>query len=410
VPADRPLGPFRDTRISTAAAGGLGGVATGFGLMIVVGLLRSRIERPDDADPHLGNLPMLGLVPMLPNDLADPEHAALAAHCVHEIRMRLQILGQGRPNTTFAITSPAAGAGKTSLTLALGLSFAAASQKTLLIDCDVIGGGLTRQADAIARRRLGAILVQDGWITKPQLDEALRTARRQKQQLGRVLVQLGFVTEPVLASAMAAQQDEALGLIDALQGGDPLACITPTGIEGLYIMPLGNATVHDAAGVSIAALRGLLDTVSRYFNVVIIDTGPILGSLEASVAASQADAVVLAVAKGASTSIVEKSLQHLSSVGTRVAGMVFNRALDRDVIQYGSHHGSSDHSRLSSNGGVVEHREVPEARPYGPVARAVASWSPAISIGSRRARKRAAAAATAATAAAPGAATDPRSN
>jgi Mrp family chromosome partitioning ATPase len=140
----------------------------------------------------------------------------------------------------------------------------------------------------------------------------------------------------------------------------------------------------------------LLDLVSRYFNVVLIDTGPILGSLEASVAASQADAVVLAVAKGSSTSVVEKSLAQLSMVGTRVAGMVFNRALDRDVVQYGSHQGSSHHSRASTSGGaVVEHREVPEAQPYGPVARAVASWSPAISIGSRRARKRAAAAAAA---------------
>jgi Mrp family chromosome partitioning ATPase len=392
--ADTPLGPYRDTRFSTAIAGALGGIALGIGSMILLGVLRGTIERPDDANPHLGDFPMLGMVPVLPDDLADPEHAALAAHCVHEIRMRLQILGQGRPNSTFAITSPSAGAGKTSLTLALGLSFAAASQKTLLIDCDVIGGGLTRQADAIARRRLGAILLQDGWINKSQLDEALRTSRRQKRQLGEMLVQLGYVTEPVIASAMAVQQGENLGLIDAMQGGDVLSCITPTGIDGLYVMPLGSATVHDAAGISIAGLRRLLDTVGRYFNVVIIDTGPILGSLEASVAASQADAVVLAVAKGSSTAVVEKSLQQLSMVGTRIAGMVFNRALDRDVIQYGSHQGSSHHStRTSSNGVVVEHREVPEARPYGPVARAVASWSPAISVGSRRARKRAAAAA-----------------
>src|SRR2546423_2830537 len=156
--AEQVLGAFRDTRLSTAAAGGFGGVALGFGAMLLLGLSNRRLDRADEAAAQLSSLPLLGMVPVLPEDLSNPDEAALAAHCVHEIRTRLQLAAQGRPRATFGITSPTAGAGKTSLTLALGLSFAATNQRTLLIDCDIVGGGLTRKLDAIARRRLGVIL------------------------------------------------------------------------------------------------------------------------------------------------------------------------------------------------------------------------------------------------------------
>jgi polysaccharide biosynthesis transport protein len=354
--------------------------------MLLTGLLNARLDRPDDADAQLAHVPLLGMLPVLPDDLAKPEQAALAAHCVHEIRTRLQILAQGSLRHTFAVTSPTAGAGKTSLTLALGLSFAAANQRTLMIDCDIVGGGLTRRVDAIVRRRIGAILVREGLIDTRQLQEALANCARSGRRIGEVLVDLGYLTAEALKAAISAQGAEAMGLLDALEGEDVLACVAETGIDRLFIMPLGSASVHDAASLSVKAFQQLLDSAAREFDVVIVDTGPILGSLEASVVASQADAVVLAVAKGEAKSLVTKAMAQVSVLGTRIAGMVFNRARDEDVVRYGSHISSSHRVRSGSDTAVIEHREVPEADRLGPMARAVASWSPAMGAGSRRAR------------------------
>jgi Mrp family chromosome partitioning ATPase len=384
--ADTPLSPYKDTRAGMAIAGGMSGILLGFGSMLLLGLLRGRLEHPDDADSHLPTLTTLGVIPALPKDLTDPEHAALAAHSVHEIRTRLQILTQDNPRQTFGITSPTAGAGKTSLTLALGLSFAAANQRTLLIDCDIVGGGLTRAAEAIARRRIGQVLLRERLITSRQLEEALRASRRSRRRIGQTLVELGFVTKQVLRDAMVLQKNEVMGLLEALEGEDVLSCVAPSGIDGLHILPLGEASVHDAATLSPGAFRELIDRASRCFDVVIVDTGPILGSLEVSVVASQMDAMVLAVARGDSKSIVRKALTQLSVVGTRVAGMVFNRASHRDVVAFSSHSSSSSRStRSGSDGPVVEHRDVPEAHKLGPVARAVASWSAPRGSSDRRA-------------------------
>ena len=62
----------------------------------------------------------------------------------------LQINGGTDDRRVFAVTSAAPGDGKTSLTLALGLSYAACGTRTLLIDCDLIGAGLTARMNVNA--------------------------------------------------------------------------------------------------------------------------------------------------------------------------------------------------------------------------------------------------------------------
>ena len=94
----------------------------------------------------MSGMTLLGILPNLPDRLTDPAQAATAAHCVHQIRTMLQI-NAGEDSNVFAVTSASPGDGKTSLTLALGLSFAASGSRTLLIDCDLVGAGLTSRLD-----------------------------------------------------------------------------------------------------------------------------------------------------------------------------------------------------------------------------------------------------------------------
>src|SRR5205823_6949016 len=137
------------------------------------------------------------------------------------------------------------------------------------IDCDIVGGGLTRKVNAIARRRIGAILQREGLIDESQLEDALELATVEGLPLGQALVRLDYITPEILSRAMSVQREESMGLLDALEGEDVLSCVVPSGIEGLSVMPLGNASSHDAGGLSLAAFRHLLDRAARHFDVII---------------------------------------------------------------------------------------------------------------------------------------------
>jgi hypothetical protein len=54
--------------------------------------------------------------------------------------------------------------------------------------------------------RIGDLLVRAGFITKPDLEEALEIAKDSGQLVGRVLVISQFVTESRLAAALRAQE------------------------------------------------------------------------------------------------------------------------------------------------------------------------------------------------------------
>ena len=84
--------------------------------------------------------------------------------------------------------------------------------------------------------------------------------------------------------------------------------------------------VHLLAGLGPSAAYA----IETPEGVVLIDTGPILGSIEATPVCAAADAVILTVARGQQRPLVEKALQHLLSIGARFAGVVFNRAQTRD--------------------------------------------------------------------------------
>jgi len=147
-----PLEPFNGGKAKQVAAlCGMAGLFMGFGLVMGVGMLDRRLRHAGDARMGLPTTRMLGILPTLPENFADPEQSEKAAHAVHHIRTLLQIFNRGSARV-FSITSPASGSGKSSLSVAMGLSFAASESKTLVIDCDLIGAGLTRRVGAVVNR------------------------------------------------------------------------------------------------------------------------------------------------------------------------------------------------------------------------------------------------------------------
>jgi Mrp family chromosome partitioning ATPase len=372
---DRPLVPYHDLRIAFSAGGGIGGILIAFGVMAFAGFMDRRVLDPADTNKDGRRYPVLGVLPQLPEDLANPEQVAVAAHGVHEIRNRLQLADPGGAGQqVFAITGAVAGSGKTSLTLGLGLSFASAGCNTLIIDGDLVGGGLSSRINAIVRRKIGQVLLREGLVTVEQLQQALTQGRASGRRVGEMLVQLGYVAEADLLAAIERQGRDAVGLLDAIGGENLDDCTIATGIANLTALPLGAATSVHAGMISGAAMGGLIDRARREFDIILIDTGPIPGSIEASIAAANADTVVLVVARGDTRPDVERSLSYLRQLPVRFAGLVFNRARKRDIERYGSSRVSNSESQNPE--ADVPSVELPGSLRFGPIPRSVVSRGP----------------------------------
>lgn len=376
--ASTPHRPDKDRRIVGAAGGGVGGLVLGVGLFIAIGFFDRRLRSVADARDSLDRSNrILGILPSLPEDLSDPDQSSTAAFCVHHIRTLLQVGGSGTQNSVIAITSASPGDGKTSLVISLGLSYAATGAKTLLIDTDLIGAGLTSRANAIARRKIGSILLREKRISQEQLDEALDLAHRRGKRLGEILLELGYLKQGELDKALVMQQETSLGLLDVLDGEPLTDCVFPGWANNLSILPVGNVGASHAGQISLRAVRRIIAEARTQYDVVLVDTGPILGSLEACLVAAAVDEVIVAVARDQQRPLVEKTFARLREVGARIAGIVFNRA-PREDVESGGYTSSVTSQRLQSPmiRGNSEETKTNRLQRLGPVVRAVAGEGP----------------------------------
>ena len=268
-----PLIPIRDRRLHMAAAGAMGGLFLPAVLLAAFGFMQRRYRYSDEATGNAaGDIPLLGILPQLPERMTDIDMAADAAQCLHQIRVMLQLQAQATGSICYLMTSACPGEGKTSLTAALALSFATAGARTLVIDADLIGQRLTR-----------GYHLRD----RPGVREAM-----------------------------------LLGVNDAM--------ICDSGVPGLSVLPAGVSDGRDACAVSHNSVRRLLAYARKQYDIVLIDSGPILGSLEAMVIAGIADGVVLTISRQQQKPLVDRAIRQLRAANARIMGLVFNKAERRD--------------------------------------------------------------------------------
>lgn len=375
----KPEEPFNHgDRKKLAAVGGFVGFVSGFGFVVMLCSLDRRLRNSDDVMMTTGDDGLLGVLPTLPNNLADPDQAAIVAHCVHHIRALLQFAPGSEPRKVISVTSPTSGSGKTSLTLALGLSFAEAGDRTLLIDCDLFGGQLSARVNAIVKRRIGQILASSTEISEDQIDQALMQAAHEHKKIGQTLLELDLVSEDQLGAALDIQAQSRLGLLDALGGEDLHQCVAQTGFNNLSILSVGAAQPYDAGRLSPNSIRRLLSAARNRFDVVLIDTGPVPSSLEASLMAAESEGVVLTVARGEERPMAARAKRHLESIGATVLGVVFNRAGHRDLepYSYRPHSISGDKQLGEAKRRNLSSRRDRQTNQFGPVAQAVSFYAP----------------------------------
>jgi Mrp family chromosome partitioning ATPase/uncharacterized protein involved in exopolysaccharide biosynthesis len=292
-----PLTPFKDKRMQFAAAGGVAGAGIGGALVLLLGLLDRRLLHVSDTQQRFSrNDRMFGVMPELPDHTSDPEQLRDTAHCVHHLRAMLQLRQRDGSRKTFAVTSATAGEGKTTLVAALGTSLALSGSRTLLIDCDLHASTLTERISPEPRG------VSNG-------------TRRSS-------------------------------FCDVLDGESVSAAIVPTAVPLLFLLP--SAPEAAQRQISPDAMKRILKDARAQFDTVLIDTGPALGTVDATIAGAQADGTLLVLSRGSGRALAERALNLLDSAGAAVEGVIFNRVHWRDLLAYSYSSSTSRVSRRSS--------------------------------------------------------------
>jgi capsular exopolysaccharide synthesis family protein len=121
------------------------------------------------------------------------------------------------------------------------------------------------------------------------------------------------------------------GLVELLLGRGTLdSLVRPTAVEGLFVLPSGVLPPNPAELLGGARMSTVFETLRAGFDIVIIDSPPILAAAEAPILGSHADGTLLVVRAGRTErGPAAQAARQLTSVGARVVGTVLN---DPDAI------------------------------------------------------------------------------
>ncbi len=121
----------------------------------------------------------------------------------------------------------------------------------------------------------------------------------------------------------------APGLMDLLtsdggRGSRPPA-IRETTVARLSVLPCGSLPMNAANLLSSTRMRVLLDELKETYDIIVLDTPPVLATADAGIVGSLTDGVLLVVRAGATDkNAAQRACQQLANVGARVVGTVLN--------------------------------------------------------------------------------------
>jgi len=270
---DLPVAPIHDRRAGLAAAFALFGAVFGTAGVFFLGLRDRRARYIDELETLDETIPIIGVLPEL---AGDKQSERRSARSVHQLRNLLEVQCPDPQSNVLAVTSCDRGEGKTSLALALASSLAGAGRKTLVIDADIARRSLTRE--------------------------------------------LALENVP--------------GLCEAIGPRNASGQVHRTRQANLWALPIGGAHGLRPEDLSRHRLEWLLDALRSRFDAIIVDTGPLLTSIEAALVSAVSDRVILLVGRNQRLDLVQSSLARLEQVGADCAGLVFNRASESDCGRY----------------------------------------------------------------------------
>ena len=135
-------------------------------------------------------------------------------------------------------------------------------------------------------------------------------------------------------------ESQTPGLTNVLVAGTPASdAIRPTKVDGLMIMPSGATPPNPAELLGSMQMGALLEKLSETYDMLILDTPPLLAASDAAILSRMSDGALVVVRAGRTErSALQTAIQQLSTVGARVLGTVLNDP-DAEVPKYARYYG-----------------------------------------------------------------------
>jgi polysaccharide biosynthesis transport protein len=284
TPPRRPIRPryVRDTLLGIVI-----GLVLGALLAYLSEYMHNTITTPDDVRLHLG-VPLLGVVPLVTGPeasrLVGAANDSAFAEAYRGIHTAISFSWTDKQRRVIVVTSTGAAEGKTSTAANLALTLHASGGKVVLVDCD---------------------------MRKPRQQELFGLSR-------------------------------APGISDILVGkAEPYRSVRPGRNTGLGVLTAGTPVPSPAHLLLTPAMSDLIEGLRSLFDWIIVDTPPIGPVADALALARLGDAAILVVgSEQLPRKAVRLSIERLKTTGTRLLGVVLNRAqVGRDSLYYGAYYG-----------------------------------------------------------------------
>ena len=295
--APLPSTPLLNSAALKVALGLMIGLALGLVLAYVLEALNTAVRRPEDLEAVL-HVPGLAVIPRITDGsrsaqshfrrllgsgkkhpdqpvgspMTGTQTFSIGIEAFRNLRTGLIWSDGGEALRTLVVTSAAPGEGKTMTAANLAVTLAYDGLRVLLVDCD---------------------------IRRPRIHGLFQLPRA-----------------PGLMELLRASSDP-----DAPQ---PRA-IRETPVARLSVLTCGALPVNAANLLSGTRMRILLRELQEQFDIIVLDTPPVLATADACIVASLTDGVLLVVRAGTTDkNAAQRAYQQLSNVGARVVGTVLN--------------------------------------------------------------------------------------
>ncbi len=262
------------------------GLFLGFGLAVLRHVLDTKVKSEEDVR-RLTEIPILGAVPV---DLEVPRHPVIlrsephsaSSESVRRLRTNLQFVDVVNRAKSVVISSSIGEEGKSTIAINLAVAFADTGARIILVDADL---------------------------------------RR-----------------PSIAQYIGIEGN--VGLTTVLIGrADVQDVVQPFGASTLDVLPTGQIPPNPSELLGSPAMAGLLDRLTATYDMVLLDSPPLLPVTDAAVLSKLAGGVLLVVgADRIHRPQLQEALVSLETAGAHLFGIVLNKTErhDGEAYNYGS--------------------------------------------------------------------------
>jgi capsular exopolysaccharide synthesis family protein len=274
-PEGKPLKPNIKLNL---ALGGIVGLLFGFGLAFFLEYLDTSVKSMDEVEKHLG-IPVLAVVPKGVGVLAHSTGMTPDSEAYRILRTNLEFNRKDPSANCISVVSGSPGEGKSTTMVNLATICALGGYTTLIIDGD---------------------------MRRP----------RQHSFFG---------------------VSHSFGLSNYLTSEVPLEeVVIQTQVANLYLMPSGVMPADSAGLLNSQKFSDLLADVKSRFDIVLIDSPPILGVSDASVLCAQADLTMIVIQhRKLPRQMLDRVKQNVEQVGGTIVGAVLNNVDINSDATYG---------------------------------------------------------------------------